>query len=142
MESSPSTVRSRDLLIQELVDLMSGEGIEIKGVKGIPGHELPPTITNHGYGSAKDRQPDVIGFDHTHRRIIFCIVREDRQSLDNEEALEEYNVFLDHNAGKRSNASVLYVMMPDYLIPEFTAIITHYIHRDYWYRVVAVSAPR
>ena len=36
-------------------------------------------------------------------------------------------------------ASLLLVMMPEELIPEFLAMITHYIHREYWHRVVPVA---
>ena len=141
MDSSPSTVRSRDLLIQTLVDLLTGEGIEIKGARGIEGLEMPPEIANQGFGSARDKRPDVIGFDHSHRRIVFGLVRENRQSLDSEEALEEYNVFLDHNATLGERASFVYVMMPQDLVAEFTSIVTHYIHRDYWDRLIAVGSP-
>ena len=129
-------------MVQALIDLMAGEGFEIKGAKGIPGQETPPPVTNTGFGSARDRRPDVIGFDHDHHRIIFGLVREDRQSLDTEEALEEYNVFLDHNASLGDRASLVYVMMPEELVSEFTSLVTHYVHRDYWHRLIAVGSPR
>ncbi len=137
-----ATVRSRDLLVQTLVDLLANDGVEIKGARGIEGLEMPPEIANTGFGSARDKRPDVIGFDHEHRRIVFGIVRENRESLDSEEALEEYNVFLDHNASLGEQASMVYVMMPHDLVAEFTSIITHYIHRDYWHRLIAVGTPR
>lgn len=136
------TVRSRDLLVQTLVDLLANDGVEIKGARGIEGHEMPPEIANTGFGSARDKRPDVIGFDHKHRRIVFGIVRETRESLDSEDALEEYNVFLDHNASMGEQASMVYVMMPHDLVAEFTSIVTHYIHRDYWDRLIAVGMPR
>jgi hypothetical protein len=137
-----ATVRSRDLLVQTLVDLLANDGVEIKGARGIEGLEMPPDIANTGFGSAHDKRPDVIGFDHEHRRIVFGVVRENRESLDSEEALEEYNVFLDHNASLGEQASMVYVMMPHDLVGEFTSIITHYIHRDYWHRLIAVGTPR
>ncbi|MEW6512310.1 MAG: hypothetical protein AB1428_15275 [Bacteroidota bacterium] len=141
MSTTPTT-RSRDLLLRELCDLLTGEGIEIKGARGIEGLDLPPEITNTGFGSAKNKRPDLIGFDPKYRRIVFGLIREDRQSLDSEDSLEEYNVFLDHNAGLREQASMLYVMMPQELVAEFTSITTHYIHREYWHRLIAVGSQR
>ena len=142
MTDTPPTLRSRDLLVQTLVDLLNSEGIEVKGARGLKGLEMPPEIANQGFGSARDKRPDVIGFDQKHRRVVFGLVREDRLSLDTEEALEEYNVFLDHNATLGERASTVYVMMPQDLVAEFTSIITHYIHRDYWHRLIAVGMPR
>ena len=127
-------------LIGELIDCLQKEGVEIKGAKAIEGLQDPPPITNDGFGSARPHHPDVIGFDPERRRIVFGVVRPDRASLDSEEALEEYNVFLDHNAKAGPQASVLYVIMPEALVNEFTSIMTHYIHREYWHRVIIVRA--
>jgi hypothetical protein len=38
------------------------------------------------------------------------------------------------------HASVLYVIMPGELVNDFTEIVTHYIHRNYWHRIIAVPA--
>ncbi len=127
-------------LVARLVDYLKAEGVEIKGAAGITGMALPPPIANDGYGSARPRRADVIGFDGAKRRVVFGLVRPDRESLDSEESLEEYNVFLDHNARAGDQASALYVIMPEHLLNEFTSIVTHYIHREYWHRVVAVGS--
>jgi len=129
-----------EALEQELIELLQKEGIEIKGTRRVAGFGASPAIANDGFGSALARRPDVIGFDPGKRRIVFGVVRPDRGSLDSEEALEEYNVFLDHNARAGDQASVLYVIMPDTLVNEFTSIMTHYIHREYWHRVIIVPA--
>jgi hypothetical protein len=130
-------------MIADLVEFLKSEGHTIHAARGIEGYNVPSPVHNDGYGKAIDRQPDVVGFDFHQKRIIFGIVRPTRQSLDIEDALEEYNVFLDHNAGLRDQASVLYVMIPDELLQEFTSFITHYIHRHYWHRVIPVGwAPK
>ena len=127
-------------LVRELVAYLREEGVEIKGAQGIEGMDPPPTIANDGYGSARARRADVVGFDPQRRRIVFGLVRSGRNSLDSEDALEEYNVFLDHNAGAGERASALYVIMPQDLLNEFTSIVTHYLHREYWHRVVGVGS--
>jgi len=129
----------RQLMIRDLVEFMKAEGHTVHAAQGVEGYKIPSVVHNDGYGQARDRRPDVVGFDFRHKRILFGIARPDRRSIDTEEALEEYNVFLDHNAGLRDQASMLYVMVPEELVQEFTTMITHYIHRDYWHRVVTVG---
>lgn len=131
---------SRDALVAELVRYFQQEGITVHGAYGVAGYEPPMAIRNDGFGSARPCRPDVVGFDNEHRRVVFGLVRQDRASLDREESLEEYNVFLDHNAGLKAQASVLYVLLPSSLVEEFTSLITHYIHREYWHRVIPVSS--
>jgi hypothetical protein len=129
----------RQSLIEELVRYFESKKYELHGAAGREGPQ-PPFISNDGFGSGRKRKPDVIGFDHEFKRIVFGLVREERKRLDTEESLEEYNVFLDHNAGLGPQASVLLVLMPAALIPEFTTIITHYIHREYWHRIIPVAS--
>lgn len=136
----PDAELTVEAMTKELIAFLRGEGIDVKGARGVAGLDPPPPITNDGFGSARPRRPDVIGFDPAKRRIVFGVVRPDRRSLDSEDALEEYNVFLDHNARAGEQASVLYVIMPTDLIVEFTSLVTHYIHREYWHRVVPVGA--
>jgi len=126
-------------MLQHLVRTFIREGYTVKGVLGLEGFANPPAIRNRGFGSGRDRVPDVVGLDEMRKRIVFGLVREDRKSLDAEDALEEYNVFLDHNEGLEGKASLLLVLMPGLLVPEFTSMITHYIHREYWHRVVPVA---
>jgi hypothetical protein len=126
-------------LLHQLHDFFRSSGFEIHGAVGIEGIPLPPFITNDGYGSGKDRQPVFIGFDPVERRIVFGLIREKRSELDSEESLEEYNVFLDHNAGRGSQASAVYVIMPAELMTEFGDIVSHYVHREYWGRIVGVA---
>ena len=129
----------RETMIADLVKYMKSEGYTVHAARGAEGFKTPNPVKNTGFGKAIDRRPDVVGFDFQHKRIVFGIVRPDRESLDTEDSLEEYNVFLDHNAQLRDQASVLIVMIPEDLLNEFTSIITHYIHRDYWHRVVTVG---
>lgn len=133
-------VPSRDDLAAELVQYFLREGFEVRGACGAGGYGPPPAIRNDGYGSARPCRPDVIGYDAGRRRIVFGLVRMDGESLDSESSLEEYNVLLDHNAGLGEQASVLYVLLPESLLEEFTSLITHYIHREYWHRVVPVAS--
>ncbi len=126
-------------MIEDLVEFMKAEGFTVHAARGVEGYKFPAPVHNDGYGQVQDRRPDVVGFDFRHKRIVFGVVRQDRRSMESEVALEEYNVFLDHNSGLRDQASVLYVMVPDDLVQEFTTMITHYIHRDYWHRVVTVG---
>jgi hypothetical protein len=138
LESKPADAL-REEMLQHLVRIFIREGYTVKGVRGLEGFDTPRAIRNRGFGSGRDRVPDVVGMDAEKKRIVFGLVRPDRKSLDTEEALEEYNVFLDHNEGLNTRASLLLVLAPATLLPEFTSMITHYIHREYWHRIVPVA---
>jgi hypothetical protein len=133
------TADVRAAMIAELIRLFEAKGYELHGAAGMTDRE-PPSIKNDGFGSGRARKPAVVGYEPGEKRIVFGLVRENRKSLDSEESLEEYNVFLDHNAGLGKQASLVLVLMPPELIPEFTSIITHYIHREYWHRIIPVAS--
>ncbi len=140
-QTIPPSPDQRQNLIADLIRYFLAEGFIVHGALRTEGYEQPQSVRNDGYGSAKPRRPDVVGFDPMMKRIVFGLVREDRKSMESEEALEEYNVFLDHNRNLGDRASVLYVLVPAPLLQDFTSLITHYIHRDYWHRIVPVGAP-
>jgi hypothetical protein len=130
---------ARERMLQAFVEVYRKEGYQIHGVRGLTGYDPPPVVKNRGFGSGQARVPDIAGIDTGRKRIVFGVIRPDRKSLDTEEALEEYNVFLDHNEGLGDQASLLLVLMPGDLLPEFTAMITHYVHREYWHRILPVA---
>jgi len=129
----------RAAMLDDLVGVFKREGYIVKGVKDLEQYADPPLVKNSGFGSGRPRMPDVAGLDKARRRIVFGLVRTNRKSLDTEEALEEYNVFLDHNESLGPRASLLLIEMPAHLLPEFTSMITHYIHREYWHRIIPVA---
>jgi hypothetical protein len=118
----------RSILIRDLFDFFQEEKLEVHGVKELPDYPAPPFIQNGGFNDTQPRQPEIIGLDTK------------AEDLATEDSLAEYNVFLDHNAGKGDRASVLYVMIPANLLQDFTHIITHYIHREYWNRIIPVPS--
>jgi hypothetical protein len=134
----PTHATAEPTLVRELVELFLAEGFQIHGAIGLSDYPTSPYIRNNGYGSGADHQPHAVAFNAKEHRIIFGLVRPDRASLDTESSLEEYNVFLDHNAERQGQESMLYVLLPPAFLQEFTSLITHYIHRDYWWRVVPV----
>jgi len=137
---NPGHEELRGALTRELVELFLREGFIVHGARGVEPFKAPPTVQNDGYGKQKPRTPDVVCLDKTNNRIVFGLVRTASVELDSEDSLEEYNVFLDHKAGQGDQASILYVMLPPQLIADFTGIITHYIHREYWHRIIPVTS--
>jgi hypothetical protein len=126
-------------LLDQLHAFFLSSGFEVHGALGIHGVAPPPFIPNDGYGTGRNPQPSLIGFDPLQRRIVFGLVRERRADLDSEESLEEYNVFLDHNTRLGPRASAVYVIMPGEFLTDFGDIVSHYIHREYWGRIVGVA---
>jgi len=129
-------------LRHELVEALRALGLEIKGARGVEGFAGSPVIQNTQFGRLRPHIPDVMAYDPIHRRLVFGVVRCSHTELDSEDSLEEYNLFLDYNAGMGDHSARVYVMMPEELLSEFTGMITHYIHREYWHRIVPVTGGR
>lgn len=127
-------------LVEELVDYFLSQKTTVHCAKGVKGYKPPPAIPNDGFGDMRARVPDVIGVEQENQRIVFGLVRERKSDLDAEESLTDYNVFLDHKHSAGSQASLLIVLLPQVLVADFTNIVTHYIHRDYWHRIITVPS--
>jgi hypothetical protein len=132
----------RNQFVEELIEYFLSQKYVVHGALGTQGYEPPPAIRNDGFGDLHARVPDVIGLDREKKRIVFGIVRENREELDAEKSLTDYNVYLDHNHAAGDNASQLVVLLPSSLITDFNTILTHYIHREYWHRVTTVTSRR
>ena len=130
----------RSQLVEELVEYFMNQLFTVHGAKGLSGYKPPPPISNDGFGDLKPRVPDVVGVDKGRQRIVFGIIREVKEELDAEQSLTDYNVLLDHKHGAGDQASLLVVLLPPSLIPDFTNIMTHYIHRAYWHRIVPLAS--
>ena len=129
-----------DRLVGELVEFFSQQKFTVHGAKDLAGYDVPPAIRNDGFGDLRARVPDVIGVDGENQRIIFGVVRRSVEELDNEQSLTDYNVYLDHKHSAGSRASLLVVLLPPSLLTDFTAILTHYVHREYWHRILPVAS--
>jgi hypothetical protein len=130
----------RSRLVEELVEYFASQEFTVHGARGLRGYTPPPPISNDGFGDLKPRVPDVAGLDRKKQRIVFGIIRETKQELDAEQSLADYNVFLDHRQSAGDQASGLVVLLPSSLLADFTEILTHYIHREYWHRVTVVAS--
>jgi hypothetical protein len=71
---------------------------------------------------------------------VFGLVRTGARELSSEESLEEYHLFLDQKAEAGPEAAAVYVIFPEPLLAQFTGILTHEIHREYWHRIIPVPS--
>ncbi len=133
-------ITERSHFVEELVEYFLSQRYIVHGARGVQGYKPPPAILNDGFGDLRTRVPDVIGLDRENTRIVFGIIRENREELDAEQSLTDYNVFLDHKQAAGNQASQLVVLLPHSLVSDFTTILTHYIHREYWHRVTTVTS--
>jgi hypothetical protein len=130
------------ILVEELVSLFERSALRILQADGVPGY--PPTrpLRNDGYGDQEDKTPDVYAFDPEAEEFIIGEAKTGDGDLETEHALTQYNVYLDQTDTARGKHSRLIVILPPSAVAEFTALITHYIHPDYWDRLSLVSSTR
>jgi hypothetical protein len=127
-------------LREELVHILVERGYEILGAKSLEGFTSAPFLPNDGYGDQEKKQPDVFALDPAEERFVIGLVKTGMHDLETQAALTEYDVFFDHAHPGNGKRSLVYFMMPSTHIADFTAMITHYIHRDYWINMVIVSS--
>lgn len=131
-----------DDLIKELLELFKKEQFEILGARNIRGYRHPSPIKNDGYGDQENKSPDVFAFDPQRRVYSIGIAKTGEGDLDSEHSLTQYNVFLDHHHQESGEPSRLYIIVPASKVNDLTAIITHYIHREYWQKIFIVSSQK
>ena len=119
-------------LAEELLEYFRSEQLTIVGAKNIPGLRPPASLPNDGYGDQMKKQPDVFAFDEAQQRYVIGVIKTEDEDLESLHSLTQYDVFFDHRNPNNGKASRICFLLPPNLIPQFTAIITHYIHRDYW----------
>jgi len=125
-------------LARQLVEVLLAEGFIVRQALGVKGYPQPQYFPNESFGQMKPRRPAVVAFDPALHRGVFGLVRTTKKELASEDSLEEYHLFLDRDEDGGSAAAVVYVIVPEELLAEFTGILTHEIHPEYWPRIVPV----
>ena len=125
-------------LARQLVEVLLAEGFIVKQALGVNGYPHPQHFPNDSFGQMNPRRPAVVAFDPSLNREVFGLVRTTKKELASEDSLEEYHLFLDRNEDGGPSAAAVYVIFPEELLAEFTGILTHEIHPEYWPRIVPV----
>jgi hypothetical protein len=127
-------------LVAELVAIFRERGYKLLGADGVAGVPLPRPLPNDGYGDQQNKAPDIYAFDEATGCTIIGEAKTGKGDLETDHALTQYNVFLDQFDKRTGAPAVLFIILPADKIPEFNSLITHYIHRDYWGKIVVVSS--
>ena len=135
-------LRKHASLVEELVGLMTQEGHSVSGADGVAGFAPPIELANDGYGDQQDKAPDVYAYDPARKCYVIGEAKTGAGDIETDHALTQWNVFLDQVHPRTGAPSLLYVILPSLQVPVFQAMITHYIHREYWHRIVVVSSSR
>ena len=134
--------KNRLTLVKELVDYFIKEGLQVISAKELMGYRPPVSVPNDGYGDQEPKRPDVLAFDKEKKCFAIGVVRMEKNEIDSEESLTEYNVFLDQKDKATGQPYHLFIMVPGSYVNDLTSLLTHYIHRDYWSRITIVSSAR
>lgn len=127
-------------LTEELLEYFRSEHFTILGAKNVEGFRQPMSLQNDGFGDQQKKQPDVLAFDEINQRFVIGAIKTDDDDLESPHSLTQYDVFFDHRNPNNGRSSHVCFLLPPDLIPEFTAIITHYIHRDYWENMILLRS--
>ncbi len=112
----------------------------MSGAVDCAGYVPPPELLNDGYGDQEDKTPDVYAYDPAKKVYVIGEAKTGEGDFETEHALTQYNVFLDQTNRVSGRPTYAYFIVPASRIAEFQSLISHYIHRDYWHRIVYVAA--
>ena len=127
-------------LIDELHGLFRSKGYRIIAGEGIPGLPLPRPLPNDGYGDQENKAPDLHAFDEQTGCTIIGEAKTGAGDFETEHALTQYNVFLDQFDKQTGAPAILFIIVPASSVPAFNTLMTHYIHPDYWAKIVLVPS--
>ena len=127
-------------LVKELVEVFQERGFRVLEADGVAGFPPARQLPNDGYGDQRAKAPDIYAFDETTQCTILGEAKTGRGDLETEHALTQYNVFLDQFDKHTGAPAILFVIVPATTLPEFNSLITHYIHPNYWGKIVVVSS--
>ena len=127
-------------MIEELLQFFLSENYTIIGAANIDRYRRPDALSNDGYGDQQTKQPEVFAFDETNKRFVIGVAKTSEDDLESEHSLTQYDVFFDHkNSANGKHSRVCFILPPD-SIAQFTGIITHYIHPDYWENLTIIPS--
>jgi hypothetical protein len=127
-------------LVKELAELFIARGFRIVGADGLAGYPGALRLHNDGYGDQEDKAPDILAFDDKRHCSIIGEAKTGDGDFETEHALTQYNVFLDQFDKSSTLQADVYIIVPVSKVPEFTSLITHYIHPDYLESVIVVGS--
>ena len=127
-------------LVEELVDIFRERGYRILGADRVTGVPFARPLPNDGYGDQQPKAPDIYAYDENTRCYIIGEAKTGNGDFETDHALTQYNVFLDQFDKHTGAPAILFIIVPATKIPEFNSLITHYIHHDYWTKIVVVSS--
>ena len=119
-------------MIKELVSYFQINQFTIIGAAEIEGFGPPQLLSNDGYGTQEDQQPDVYAYDAKNERYIIGLVKTSGMDLETPAALTQYDVCFDNKNPRNQKPSGVFVLLPGSCIADFSGMITHYLHPDYW----------
>lgn len=127
-------------LVRELLEYFNEQRFQTIAARNIEGYAEPEAIHNEGFGDQEDKRPDILAYDGVEKCFLLGIVRTGEKDFESEESLTEYNVFLDQVDERYNKPYRLFIIAPSNKISQLTSLITHYIHREYWHRIIFVSS--
>jgi hypothetical protein len=127
-------------LVEELVEILQERGFRILAAESVPQFPHPRPLPNDGYGDQEAKTPDVFAYDQMNRCFVIGEAKTGEGDLETEHALTQYNVYLDQFDSREGTRATLYIILPAGKVPQFTSLITHYIHPDYLKHIVVVTS--
>ena len=127
-------------LIKELVEYFLLEKYTVVSAMNHEGYPQPSPLRNDGYGDQEEKYPEVLAYDKTEKRFAIGVIKQSGDDLESAHSLTQYDVYFDHRNPENGKSSRVCFLLSPEIIPQFTGVITHYIHPEYWENMTIISS--
>ena len=127
-------------LVKELIVFFLSEKYAIVSALDHEGYPQPSPLRNDGYGDQEEKYPEVLAYDMTEKRFAIGVIKRSGEDLESAHSLTQYDVYFDHRNPENGKPSRVCFLLPPDVIPQFTGVITHYIHPEYWENMTIISS--
>ncbi len=134
---NPDTDNQRSLMVHKLAAHLRAIDVNVLAAIDTDDLPVPKLFSNPGFGDQKRKQPHILGVHNKTGELFIGLVRTKYEDFTDENSRTEYDLYT--NIAMRQRGINIYLMLHEDRIQHFNSFITHYLHPDFWVKIIVVA---
>lgn len=134
---NPDTDYQRRCMVHKLTAHLQAIDVNVLAAIDSDDLPLPKLFSNPGFGDQKRKQPHILGVHDKTGELFIGLVKTEQEDITDENSRTEYDLYTD--LAMRQKGINIYLMLPEDRIQQFNSFITHYLHPDFWEKIIIVA---
>jgi hypothetical protein len=127
----------RSLMVHKLAEHLHAIDVTVLSAIELENLPLPKLFSNPGFGDQKRKQPHILGVHKSTGELYIGLVKTEGEDFTDENSRTEYDLYTD--LAIRQKGINIYLMLHEDRIQQFNSFITHYLHPDFWEKIMLVA---